>query len=252
MTTIFTCYSFHIMKPFLILFTIAILLCGTFITYLITTNNKDVQSMHSELETEILLPNVEDRQDKNQSIDASSTPESILSNDRENETEPKQSPTSVVQEEAKSTTVTQSATLPHNEVVQETINELTSERQVGSDIVVGYIWRSNITSPKFKSVRLPIWDISALDKEYRIDIWNGDSFIFYQNAKPLADEVFFPEGGVNQFRVTGIDPMYGICPADRSRFTWGVTFVTNGIFEGERIPITIDGSVNSMNCRVVR
>ncbi|MCA9354749.1 MAG: hypothetical protein KC877_04480 [Candidatus Kaiserbacteria bacterium] len=137
--------------------------------------------------------------------------------------------------------------------VQNSINELVAtERQIGPDITVGYIWRSFEGSPKFKSLRIPIWDFSAMENEYQVDVWNGNSFVFYKNAKPLADEIIFPEGGVSQFRVTGIDPEYGICPGERSRFTWMVTFATDGTFNGERVPITIDGSADGLSCKVVR
>ncbi|QQR65162.1 hypothetical protein IPH92_01095 [Candidatus Kaiserbacteria bacterium] len=159
---------------------------------------------------------------------------------------------STISKEQNETEAISTSTIIFDETVQNSINELViSERQLGSNITVGYIWRAFDGSPKFNSVRIPIWDISALGKEYQVDIWDGDSFVFYKNAKPLVDEVIFPKGGASQFRVSGIDPSFGICPAEHSRFTWGVTFTADGIFKGERVPITIDGAKKDMSCNVV-
>lgn len=135
------------------------------------------------------------------------------------------------------------------------LNELVStEATVGSQVVTGYVWNSEKGSPKFSSVKLPLWGIlqdkDLMKRKYTVDIWDGKDFIFYIKATP-QEEITFPAGGVYKFRVTGISPDYLICPGDRSRYTWALTFVSSGKFNGERIPITQDVSSQGKSCRVV-
>ena len=48
----------------------------------------------------------------------------------------------------------------------------------------------------------------------------------------------FPSGGVDAFKVTGIDPADGLDPADTTAFITGLTFVGDGSFTGTQTPIT--------------
>ncbi len=70
-------------------------------------------------------------------------------------------------------------------------------------------------SPNFLSVSLPRLGIYVgkddSKTKYTIDIWDGNQFTFYAEALP-GEEVVFPQGGVYEFRVTGIDPEFKICP----------------------------------------
>ena len=59
------------------------------------------------------------------------------------------------------------------------------------------------------------------------------------NDMVLPKTVFdFPTGGVSAFTVTGIDPADGLDPADTTAFITGVTFVSDGTFNGTQTPIT--------------
>lgn len=104
--------------------------------------------------------------------------------------------------------------------------------------VIGYIWEVKEGSPKFASVRLPIWGFTDFEKyEYDIYIFEAGKFVFYRKAGALTDEIEFPEGGITRFKVLGIDPKLGICATDRN-VTWGLKFSGTGIFNGGRTPIT--------------
>ena len=61
-----------------------------------------------------------------------------------------------------------------------------------------------------------------------------------QTTTPLGAgiEYFFPQGGVDEFTVTGIDPAAGLDPRDTLAFITGLTFVSNGTFNGTMTPIT--------------
>lgn len=106
-------------------------------------------------------------------------------------------------------------------------------------VVAGYLWHSYKGSPNFLSVSLPRLGIYVgkddSKTKYTIDIWDGNQFTFYAEALP-GEEVVFPQGGVYEFRVTGIDPEFKICPGDRG-YIWGIKFVSSGRFEGARIPL---------------
>ncbi len=108
--------------------------------------------------------------------------------------------------------------------------------------VIGYIWKSEQGGPKFLSVNLPAWGLMEKDfgtRQYDIYILKEGKFVFYQKAKPMVDDVKFPEGGVTQFKVLGIDPRLNICSSDRN-VTWGIKFAETGVFKGIREAITND------------
>jgi len=62
------------------------------------------------------------------------------------------------------------------------------------------------------------------------------TFCFFTRTTPAPKEVIFPEGGVYMFRVTGIDPNFGICPSDRD-YLWAISYTTTGTFNGTRVPL---------------
>lgn len=163
-------------------------------------------------------------------------------------------PEASVRETPVSPTITNTAS-PFETKPLADFNELTSSSpRESSQIVVGYIWHSYKGSANFSSVVLPAWgmlsDKEFMNREYTIDIWDGKDFVFYSRSVPLK-EIVFPEGGVYKFRVMGISSDYAICPGDRSQATWGVKFVSNGVFNGERTPIVSDLSEEGKTCKIL-
>ncbi len=66
-------------------------------------------------------------------------------------------------------------------------------------------------------------------------IYNGMDFSDMVSPETVFD---FPNGGVDAFTVTGIDPADGLDPADTTAFITGLTFVGDGTFTGTQTPIT--------------
>jgi len=119
---------------------------------------------------------------------------------------------------------------------------LLSNAGTSTGVVIGYIWVSDVGSPKFASVMLPAWGLGTTDfntHEYQVFIFTNNVPVFYEKAKAVVDKVVFPAGGISKFEVVGIDPQLGICASDRN-VTWGITFAQSGIFKGTKTPITRD------------
>jgi len=53
-------------------------------------------------------------------------------------------------------------------------------------------------------------------------------------------QFFFPEGGVDAFDVTGIDPSANLDPGNVTAFITGLTFIGDGDFTGTMTPIIED------------
>ena len=138
----------------------------------------------------------------------------------------------------------------------DSINEFSSDAmRVGSEVVVGYIWQWD--NAKIAKITLPAWgkssDAEYLSREYTIDIWDGNDFVFYTKTPPLR-EVTFPEGGVHTIRVTGIDFQYGICPGDGQKWQ-SIEYVAGKqphFFGGRGTPIVTNLFFEGTNCQETR
>jgi hypothetical protein len=99
-------------------------------------------------------------------------------------------------------------------------------------VAIGYDYAIGLGDPNFASVLLP-------------DVGDGHYLLEYLvNGNPVdigldADvQYFFPQGGVDAFRVAGIETSAGLDPADVTAFVTGLTFVHNGDFTGTMTPLT--------------
>ena len=104
-------------------------------------------------------------------------------------------------------------------------------------IATGYHYQTAAGEPNFASVLLP-------------NVANGMFTLSYAGSlgattTQLAAGVqyFFPSGGVSAFDVTGIDPAAGLDPANTLAFVTGLTFASNGSFDGTVTPITTNVDV---------
>jgi len=99
-------------------------------------------------------------------------------------------------------------------------------------LAIGYDYATGATDPNFASVVLPtgigdnIYDIIVNNVAY--SVLGGDVFDFTQIVA----------GGVNAFRVLGIEISAGLDPFDPTAFITGLTFVAAGNFTGSMTPIT--------------
>jgi hypothetical protein len=97
---------------------------------------------------------------------------------------------------------------------------------------IGYDYQIGNGNPNFNSVLLP----PAGDNVFDLFLWNGSSYVFRATVK-AGEEHAFPSGGVDRFRVLGIEPSAGLDPNDATAFVTGLTFVSAGQFTGTMTPI---------------
>ena len=103
----------------------------------------------------------------------------------------------------------------------------TSVTFIDPQVAVGYDYAIGAGNPNFASVLLP----NVGDGIYDV-IFNG-----LHNAVLAGQQFFFPQGGVDEFGVRGIEASAGLDPLNVNAFITGLTFVTEGSFTGTMIPI---------------
>jgi hypothetical protein len=101
--------------------------------------------------------------------------------------------------------------------------------------VIGWVWAASPNSPKFATLEIPELNNP---NPFHIYIWNGTSYTFYQDLKPLT-WLQFPEGGVSKFEILGVNPALNINPLGHS-VIFGITFSTSGTANFTRTAITKD------------
>jgi hypothetical protein len=100
-------------------------------------------------------------------------------------------------------------------------------------IATGYDFQIGQGNPLFTSVAFP----NLGDFDYELLLWNGSQWLFDALVAPLTEFVF-EGGGVDRFRVIGIDAHLFVNPADTTAFVTQVTFANDGRFTGSMTPIT--------------
>jgi hypothetical protein len=99
-------------------------------------------------------------------------------------------------------------------------------------VAVGYDFRIGAGDPNFASVVLP--DLG--DPLYDLYLWDDGEWRFEAALAPATVFDLGP-GGVDRFRIGGIDPRLALDPRDTTAFMTGVTFVTGGTFTGTQTPL---------------
>lgn len=99
-------------------------------------------------------------------------------------------------------------------------------------VAVGYDYATGAGDPNFASVLLP-------------DVGDGQFTLAYSDGSGAHSvglahgaQYFFGVGGVQAFRVTGIETDAGLDPNSATAFITGLTFTSNGSFTGTMTPIT--------------
>ena len=102
-------------------------------------------------------------------------------------------------------------------------------------VAVGYDYATGPGDPNFKSVLLPQVGNNLFD----LHLWNGSSYVFHATVQS-GIEFSFPSGGVNRFRVLGIEAGAGLDPNNATAFITGLRFVSTGQFTGTMTPIVAE------------
>ncbi len=107
-------------------------------------------------------------------------------------------------------------------------------------VAIGYDFQIGEGDPNFASVLLPT---GIGDNFYDIYGFNGNNpFLLAGNwlgGIPFDFLSLFP-GGIDRFRVLGIETSAGLDPSDTTAFVTGLTFTADGEFTGTQTPITAD------------
>lgn len=104
-------------------------------------------------------------------------------------------------------------------------------------VAIGYDYQIGEGDPLFASVALPsIGD--DLFELWLFDLTLGE-YVF-QTLLAAGEQFFFADGGVDRFRVLGIEASAGLDPSDVSAFVTALTFAGDGRFTGRMTPITVE------------
>jgi hypothetical protein len=113
------------------------------------------------------------------------------------------------------------------------IDLITADTTVFIDpkVAVGYRYAIGAGNPDFSAVLLPAVQSNAFILSYEFD---GKLFRELLDPNTWFD---FPDGGVAEFSVTGIDVSAMLNPADTTAFITGLQFISDGSFTGTMTPI---------------
>jgi hypothetical protein len=100
-------------------------------------------------------------------------------------------------------------------------------------VAVGYDYQVGAGDPFFASVTLPT---GLGDNMYDLLLWNGSSYQFAANLTGGLEYLFGP-GGVDRFRILGIELGDALDPNNPAAFITGLTFVSDGTFSGTQTPL---------------
>lgn len=112
-----------------------------------------------------------------------------------------------------------------------------------SGSVIGYIWETSSSGPKFKTINLPALQYMQRTP-YQVFIWKAGIFQHFKDVPP-GQLIEFLEGGLNKFKILGIEPTLGICATERA-LPLNPTFTSPGHLDLTRTSITNNKS--NSNC----
>ena len=105
---------------------------------------------------------------------------------------------------------------------------------IDPQVAIGYDYAIGQGDPNFASVMLPT---GIQTGPFGLYLFNGTDWIF--DTTLTGGQAFsFDAGGVDRFRILGIDPSLGLDPNNSTAFITGLTFEGNGQFTGTMTPIT--------------
>lgn len=103
-------------------------------------------------------------------------------------------------------------------------------------LAIGYDYQIGLGDPNFASVLLPT---GIGDNKFQLYLWDGSQWVF--NTDLTGGQTFdFATGGVDRFRILGIETSAALDPANGLAFVTGLTWTAAGTFSGTMTPITFD------------
>jgi len=98
----------------------------------------------------------------------------------------------------------------------------------------GFDYQTGAGDPNFRSVTMP----GGIGDDL-FDLWLWDGSLWFDTGIDLQSGVehLFAPGGVDRFRITGIETAAGVDPFAAGAFTTGVSFVADGTFNGTMTPL---------------
>ena len=107
---------------------------------------------------------------------------------------------------------------------------------IDPEVAVGYDYAIGAGNPSFQSVVLPnvgdgLFDIYGLDA--------GGTAALLAEGWAAGATFDFGAGGIERFRVLGIETSAGLDPLDTTAFVTGLTFTGPGQFTGTQTPLTV-------------
>lgn len=120
-------------------------------------------------------------------------------------------------------------------VYQFTSIDVTAGQQVFIDplVAVGYDYQIGAGDPNFASVTLPT---GVGDSQYELLLWDGSKWVVAGMLNG-GNEHVFASGGVDRFRVQGIETEANLDPNNSTAFITGLTFSATGTFTGTMTPL---------------
>ena len=100
-------------------------------------------------------------------------------------------------------------------------------------VAVGYDYAIGSGNPNFASVTLPT---GIGDNSFDLYLFDGTNWVFKTHLTGGNTYTFDP-GGVDRFRILGIEPSAGLDPQNPTAFITGLTFVSSGEFTGTMTPL---------------
>jgi len=118
---------------------------------------------------------------------------------------------------------------------------------IDPEVAIGYDYEIGPDDPNFASVLLP--ELPGADPFYDLYLFDDDGNPFDTMIDLLAGEIFdftsqltsfgIGSGGLDKFRILGIEPTALVDPGDVQGFVTGLTFVDSGRFTGTQRPISM-------------
>jgi hypothetical protein len=100
-------------------------------------------------------------------------------------------------------------------------------------VAIGYDYAIGSGDPNFASVTLPT---GIGDNLFDLYLFDGTNWVFKTHLTGGNTYTFDP-GGVDRFRILGIEPSTGLDPQNPTAFITGLTFMNSGEFTGTMTPL---------------
>ncbi|NTU52997.1 MAG: PEP-CTERM sorting domain-containing protein [Chlorobiaceae bacterium] len=108
---------------------------------------------------------------------------------------------------------------------------------IDPDIAIGYDYQI-LSGPNIASMLLP--SVAGDDGLYDLWLWDSGSSAYTDAGTTIAANApyFFDAGGVDRFRIMGIETTANLDPENPTAFVTGLSFVDSGLVDLTQTPVT--------------